>query len=81
LRTKTRARLKAQSAGEKGQRTRQEVIFSVVKAYTEEFLSKETVRVGEAAVKAAQSDLDRAQARQEEGHATACRWSSWRTFP
>jgi TolC family type I secretion outer membrane protein len=63
------AKLSAQAAGESGQRTRQEVIFSVVKAYTDELLAKENVRVADAAVKAAQSDLDRAQARQEEGQA------------
>ena len=61
------AKLSAQGAGESGQRTRQEVIFSVVKAYTDELLAKENVRVAEAAVKAAQSDLERAQARQEQG--------------
>src|SRR5208282_1007012 len=63
------AKLSAQGAGENGQRTRQEVIFNVVKSYTDELLARENVRVAEAAVKTAQSDLQRAQARQEEGQA------------
>ena len=63
------AKLSAQGAGETGQRTRQEVIFNVVKAYTGELLARESVRVAEAAVKTAQSDLHRAAARQEEGQA------------
>src|SRR5271157_184097 len=63
------AKLIAQGAGETGQRTRQEVIFNVVKAYTEELLARENVRVAEAAIKSAQSDLQRAEARQEEGQA------------
>jgi outer membrane protein TolC len=65
----SRVRSSAQGAGETGQRTRQEVIFNVVKAYTDELLARENVRVAEAAVKTAQSDLQRAQARQEEGQA------------
>jgi outer membrane protein TolC len=63
------AKLSAQGAGETGLRTRQEVIFNVVKAYTDELLARENVRVAEAAVKTAQSDLHRAEARQEEGQA------------
>jgi outer membrane protein TolC len=63
------AKLSAQGAGETGQRTRQEVIFNVVKAYTDELLARENARVAEAAVKTAQSDLHRATARQEEGQA------------
>ena len=63
------AKLNAQGAGEAGRRTRQEVIFGVVKAYTNELLATENVRVAEAAVKAAQSDLERAQARKEQGQA------------
>jgi len=63
------AKLSAQGAGEKGKRTTQEVIFSVVKAYTDELLARENVRVAEAAVKSAKSDVGRAQARQEEGQA------------
>jgi outer membrane protein len=63
------ANLRAQGACETGLRTRQEVIFSVVKAYTDELLARENVRVAEAGVKSAQSDLHRAEARQEEGQA------------
>jgi outer membrane protein len=63
------AKLSAQAAGENGQRTRQEVIFNVVKAYTDELLARENTHVAESAVKTAQSDLQRAQARQEEGQA------------
>jgi outer membrane protein TolC len=63
------AKLSAQGAGESGQRTRQEVIFNVVKAYTDELLARENARVAEAAVKSAQSDLHRTKARQEEGQA------------
>jgi len=63
------AKLSAQGAGENGQRTRQEVIFNVVKAYTDELLARENARVAEAGVKSAQSDLHRAQSRQEEGQA------------
>jgi outer membrane protein TolC len=63
------AKLSAQGAGETGQRTRQEVIFNVVKAYTDELLTRENARVAEAAVKTAQSDHQRAQARKEEGQA------------
>ncbi len=61
------AKLSAQGAGENGQRTRQEVIFNVVKAYTDELLGREKVRLAEAGVKSAQSDLHLAQSRQEEG--------------
>jgi outer membrane protein len=63
------AKLSEQGAGEIGQRTRQELIFNVVKSYTDELLARENARVAEASVKAAQSDLHRAQARQDEGQA------------
>jgi outer membrane protein TolC len=63
------AKLSAQGTGDSAQRTRQEVIFNVVKAYSDELLAKETVRVAEAAVKTAESDLHGAEARQEEGQA------------
>ncbi len=63
------AKLSAQSAGANGERTRQELIFSVVKAFTDELLAQENQSVAEAAVKSAQSDLERAQSRQEEGQA------------
>ena len=61
------AKLSAQGAGETARRTRQEVIFHVVKAYTDELLAQENVLVAQSALKTAQSDLERAQARQEEG--------------
>ena len=63
------AKLSEQGANEGGQRTRQELIFNVVKAYTNELLARESTRVGEAAVKTAQSDLHQAQTRQEQGQA------------
>ena len=63
------AKLNARGAGETVARTRQEVIFGVIKAYTNELLARENRRVAEAAVKTAQSDLARAQARQEAGQA------------
>ena len=63
------AKLSTQGAREAAQRSRQEVIFGVVKAYTDELLARENVRVAQAAVKAAQSDFRRAQARQEQGQA------------
>jgi outer membrane protein len=61
------ARLSAQGANETHQRTRQEVIFNVVKAYTSELLARESLRVAEAAAQSAESDLARAQARQDQG--------------
>jgi outer membrane protein len=63
------AKLSAQGAGESGQRTRQELIFSVVKSYTDELLARENARVAEAAAKSTQSDFQRAQARQQQGQA------------
>jgi outer membrane protein len=63
------AKLSEQGAGEMGQRTRQELIFNVVKSYTDELLARENARVAEAAVKTAQSDLHRAQSRHDEGQA------------
>jgi outer membrane protein TolC len=45
------------------------LIFNVVKAYSDELLARETVRVMEAAEKTAQSDLHRTQSRQDEGQA------------
>jgi outer membrane protein len=61
------ARLSAQGATEIHQRTRQEVIFNVVKAYTDELLAGENLRVAESAVESAKSDLGRAEARQDQG--------------
>ena len=61
------AKLNAQSAKEAHQRTRQEVVFNVVKAYTNELVTREKVRVAESSVETAKSDLERAQAREEGG--------------
>ena len=61
------AKLGSEGARETAQRTRQEVIFHVVKAYTDILLAQENVRVAESALKTAESSLQRAQARQEEG--------------
>jgi len=61
------AKLGAQGAGETAQRTRQEVIFHVIKAYTDVLLAQENIQVAESAVKTAQSDMQSAQARQDEG--------------
>jgi outer membrane protein TolC len=63
------AKLGAQGAAQARQRTRQEVIFEVVNAYTNELLAKESVRVAEAAVEMSKADLARAQSRQEQGFA------------
>ena len=63
------ARLDAQGAGRALERTSQEIIFSVIQAYTSELLAHENVRVAEASVKSTGEDLARAQARQEQGQA------------
>ena len=63
------AKLRERGAGESGQRTRQELIFNVVKAFADEMLARESARVAEAATKSAQSDFERAQARQQQGQA------------
>jgi outer membrane protein TolC len=63
------AKLNEQGAAATGQRTRQEVIFKVVKAFTDELLARENIRVAEAAMATAQSDLQRAENRQSEGQA------------
>jgi outer membrane protein len=63
------AKLSVQDAGDNGQRTRQEVIFNVVKAYTNELLAEENARVAAASLKSSQSDLHRSEARQEQGQA------------
>ncbi len=61
------ARLQAQSA-EKGKgRTGQEVVFQVIQAYLNDLLAKESLRVAQSAVETTNSDLNRAQARQESG--------------
>jgi outer membrane protein len=61
------AKLDSQGAGQARQRTRQEVVFSVIEAYQNELLARESVKVAEAAVDMTKADLARAQARQEEG--------------
>jgi outer membrane protein len=63
------ARLDARGAGRALERTSQEIIFSVIQAYTNELLAHENVRVAEASVKSTEEDLARAQARQEQGQA------------
>lgn len=61
------ARLDAESAAAVRRRTRQEVIFNVVGAYLNVLLAREGEVVARASVEAAQSDLDRARAREEQG--------------
>jgi len=61
------AKLGAESANHARERTRQEVIFEVVKAYVVELLARENARVAESAVQTAQADLARAQTREDQG--------------
>ncbi len=61
------ARLEARGARESSARTRQEIIFQVIQAYLNELLAREGVRVAESAAATAKADLDRAQARQQQG--------------
>lgn len=61
------ARLEARVAVKGGERTRQEIIFSVIQAYLNGLMARESVRVAEASVEAAAADLTRAQARSEQG--------------
>jgi len=61
------ARLDAAAAELGADRSNQQVIFRVVTAYNDEMLSRENVRVAEAAVEMASADLARAQARQQQG--------------
>ena len=63
------ARISAQAASQTAERTRQEIIFNVIKAYTDELLAQESVEVAASAAKSAEADLARAQARQEQGQA------------
>jgi outer membrane protein len=63
------ARLATQVARSQHARTRQQVIFQVVNAYSNELLAREGVRVARSAVDTARSDLRNAQARQQEGMA------------
>jgi len=61
------ARLGARGSQEASHRTRQEVIFEVIKAYLNNLLAREHVQVAQAAVKMTQADLGRARSRQEQG--------------
>ncbi len=63
------ARLDAQGAQRARERTQQEIIFSVINAFTNVLLARESVRVADASVKSAQEDQARAQVRQEQGQA------------
>lgn len=63
------ARLEAQSAQSGAERTRQEIIFSVINAYLNELLAKESAGVAEASVKSNQQDFAQAQTRQQQGQA------------
>jgi outer membrane protein len=61
------AQLESQSAAKASERTRQEIIFNVIQAYLNGLLARESMRVAEAAVAAAESDLKRSEARTEQG--------------
>ncbi len=61
------AKLLANSATKQRDRTRQEIIFDVVQAYSNGMLSRENLRVAQADVEMTKADLARAQARQEQG--------------
>jgi len=63
------ARLEARGAGRALERTSQEIIFSVIQAYTNELLAHENVRVAQASLKSTEEDWARAKARQEQGQA------------
>lgn len=61
------ARLQARSASQAQVRTQQEIIFQVVQAYTNELLAREGERVAQSAVQMTESDMNRAQAREQAG--------------
>lgn len=63
------ARLEAQAARHGLERTSQEVIFSVIRAYLNDSLAAESVRVAETSVASTEADLSRAQTRQAQGQA------------
>jgi outer membrane protein len=63
------AQLKSQIARHQQARTRQELIFQVIQAYSNERLAREAVGVAKSSVETAQSDLKNAQSRQEQGMA------------
>jgi outer membrane protein len=61
------ARLGAESAQQGSTRAGQQVIFGVIRAFFDELLARENVRVAQAAVTMTRADLARAQARQQQG--------------
>ncbi len=61
------ARLSSESAQQGRQRAGQEVIFGVARAFFDELLGRENVRVAEAAVTMTSADLAQAQARERQG--------------
>jgi outer membrane protein len=61
------ARLGAESARHAASRTGQQVMFGVMQAYFDQLLARESVRVAESSVKMTGADLDRAQARAQQG--------------
>jgi outer membrane protein len=61
------AKLDAQGVEHAAHRTRQEIIFGVVRAYFNELLAKEDVGVAQTSVEQTQADLARAQSREEQG--------------
>jgi outer membrane protein TolC len=65
------AKLRAQSAQKGKDRTRQEVVLQVIKAFLNDLLAQENARVAKAAVEMTKGDLERAKARQESGLAVA----------
>ena len=65
------ARIEAQGVRENATRTGQNVVFDVINAYLNGLLAQEQVRVAQAAVAMAEADLQRAQAREQQGLAVA----------
>lgn len=65
------ARIQAQGVRSKADRDEQSVVFDVIKAYLNQLLAEEQVRVSQADVAMTQADLDRARAREQQGLAVA----------
>ncbi len=61
------ARLGAESATAGARRARQQVIFGVVRAFFDELLARQNIRVAEAAVHMTSADLAQAEARERQG--------------
>ncbi len=61
------AQFESQGATKASERTKQEIIFSVIQAYLNGLLAREGMRVAEASVAAADSDMKMAQARSDQG--------------